>query len=80
MKKILDRSLPHRRGTFASNCKFTGVRTDAPHMSASLIGRFGSSAFRLSTAVSVDVARGLALLFGIGENEAEQSFGRPNVN
>ena len=35
-------------------------------MSASLIGRFGSSAFRLSTSCSVDVARGLVLLFGIG--------------
>jgi hypothetical protein len=35
-------------------------------MSASLIGRFGSSTFRLSTTDSVDVARGLVLLFGIG--------------
>jgi hypothetical protein len=35
-------------------------------MSASLIGRFGSSAFRLSTNCSVDVAHGLVLLFGIG--------------
>ena len=35
-------------------------------MSASLIGRLGSSAFRLSTSCSVDVARGLVLLFGIG--------------
>src|SRR6478736_3719171 len=35
-------------------------------MSASLIGRFRSSTFRLSTHLSVDVARGLALLFGIG--------------
>ena len=35
-------------------------------MSASLIGRSGSSTFRLSTATGVDVARGLALLFGIG--------------
>ncbi len=33
---------------------------------ASLIGRCGSSAFRLSTAVVVDVSRGLALLFGLG--------------
>ena len=33
---------------------------------ASLIGRCGSSAFRLSTAVVVDVFRGLALLFGLG--------------
>jgi hypothetical protein len=35
-------------------------------MSASLIGRFRSSTFRLSTHYSVDIARGLALLFGIG--------------
>src|SRR5262245_53496041 len=35
-------------------------------MSASLIGRLRSSAFRLSTPDSVDVAHGLALLFGIG--------------
>ena len=35
-------------------------------MSASLIGRLGSSTFRLSTHCSVDVAHGLALLFGIG--------------
>src|SRR5262249_7619157 len=37
-----------------------------PLMSASLIGRLGSSAFRLSTNSSVDVAHGLALLFGLG--------------
>src|SRR5271167_544979 len=35
-------------------------------MSASLIGRLGSSAFRLSTGTSVDVAHGLVLLFGLG--------------
>src|SRR4029450_7096689 len=35
-------------------------------VSASLIGRFGSSAFRLSTNCSVDVAHGLVLLSGIG--------------
>src|ERR1700747_3678512 len=35
-------------------------------MSASLIGRLGSSTFRLSTNSSVDVAHGLALLFGLG--------------
>src|SRR6516162_1551057 len=55
-------------------------------MSASLIGHSGSSAFRLSTNSSVDVAHGLALLFGIGtrgpsimgfEDEVEQSIGRP---
>src|SRR5262245_33260219 len=37
-----------------------------PAMSASLIGRLRSSAFRLSTPDSVDVAHGLVLLFGIG--------------
>src|SRR5277367_5294262 len=35
-------------------------------MSASLIGRLGSSAFRLSTAAVLMSLRGLALLFGIG--------------
>ena len=35
-------------------------------MSASLIGRLGSSAFRLSNQYSVGVARGLVLLYGIG--------------
>jgi len=35
-------------------------------MSASLIGRPGSSAFRLFHYCSVDVARGLVLLFGLG--------------
>src|SRR6202521_5436079 len=35
-------------------------------MSASLIGRLGSSAFRLSTPAMFDVAHGLVLLFGIG--------------
>ena len=35
-------------------------------MSASLIGRLGSSTFRLSTNASVDVAHGLAILFGLG--------------
>src|SRR6202040_546857 len=35
-------------------------------MSASLIGRLGSSAFRLSTTGGADVTRGLVLLFGIG--------------
>ena len=44
-----------------------------PDMTASLIGRSGSSAFKPSTTTfqtihrySVDVARGLVLLFGIG--------------
>jgi hypothetical protein len=35
-------------------------------MSASLIGRLGSSVFRLSTTAMVNVARGLVLLYGIG--------------
>ena len=35
-------------------------------MSASLIGRLGSSTFRLSTMAVFDIAHGLALLFGIG--------------
>src|SRR5262249_23165302 len=47
-----------------------GDRIAAPfaalNMSASLIGRLGSSAFRLSTNSSVDVAHGLSLLFGLG--------------
>src|SRR3954451_1794444 len=36
------------------------------HAAASVIGRSGSSAFRLSTHYSVDVAHGLVLLYGIG--------------
>jgi hypothetical protein len=35
-------------------------------MSASLIGRFGSSALRLSTTAMVNVTRGRVLLYGIG--------------
>ena len=35
-------------------------------MSGSLIGRLGSSAFRLSTDCGVDVAHGLVLLSGLG--------------
>jgi hypothetical protein len=35
-------------------------------MSASLIGRLGSSAFRQSTTAVIEVARGLVLLYGIG--------------
>src|SRR6516225_3684287 len=55
-------------------------------MTASLIGHSGSSAFQTIHHYSVDVAHGLALLFGIGtrgpsimgfEDEVEQSFGRP---
>jgi hypothetical protein len=54
-------------------------------MSASLIGRLGSSAFRLSIA-DFDAARRLVLLSGIGakgpsimgsEDEVEPSLGRP---
>src|SRR5262249_27861665 len=41
-------------------------RPKRPFTSASLIGRLGSSAFRLSTTAVVDVARGLVLLYGIG--------------
>jgi hypothetical protein len=37
-----------------------------PRMSASLIGRSGSSAFQTIHQFSVDAARGLVLLFGIG--------------
>ena len=57
----------------------------APHMSASLIGRFGSSAFRLSTGRCRCRSRARASLrnrhrgpsiMGF-ENEAEQSIGRP---
>ena len=55
-------------------------------MSASLIGRLGSSAFRLFHDCGVDVARGLVLLSGLGtrgpsimgfEDEVEQSLPRP---
>jgi hypothetical protein len=63
-----------------------GERRKGPmNETASLIGRLGSSAFRLST-VSVDVAREAALLSGIGtkgpsnmgsEDEVEQSRARP---
>jgi hypothetical protein len=44
------------------------LKTTKPNypMSASLIGRLGSSAFWLSTTGGVDVTRGLALLSGIG--------------
>ncbi len=49
-------------------------------MSASLIGRLGSSTFRISTC-SVHVAHGLVLLSGIGRKDprtrSEQSIGRP---
>ena len=41
-------------------------RSDFTASVASLIGRLGSSAFRLSTTSSVDVGRGLVLLSGIG--------------
>ena len=42
------------------------IRRSTIAMSASLIGRLGSSAFRLSTTAGADVTRGLVLLFGIG--------------
>ena len=43
-----------------------GPQTRSVMTSASLIGRFGSSAFQTIHHCSVDVARGLVLLFGIG--------------
>src|SRR5437870_13362582 len=61
------------------------TRRERRSMSASLIGHSGSSCFQTIHHYSVDVARGLVLLFGIGtrgpsilgfEDEAEQSFGR----
>src|SRR4029077_9139912 len=39
---------------------------ECPMSTSSLIGRSGSSAFRLSPHYSVDVAHGLVLLYGIG--------------
>src|SRR5262249_51097554 len=54
---------PARFGSYFGGC-FSIYRTSS--MPASLIGRLGSSAFRLSTNSSVDVAHGLALLFGLG--------------
>src|SRR6202008_5165277 len=39
---------------------------DKPRMSASLIGRLGSSAFQVIRRFSVDIARGHALLYGLG--------------
>ena len=83
-----------RGSTSARKCE-NAVRNKFSYfgLSASLIGRSGSSTFKPSTATfqtihhcSVDVAHGLVLLFGIGtrgpstmgfENEAEQSNGRP---
>jgi len=53
----------------ARACDAIGPSRHLPSCSnsvASLIGHSGSSAFRLSTAVVVDVSRGLALLFGLG--------------
>jgi hypothetical protein len=43
-------------------------------MSASLIGRLVSSAFQAVQCCSVDVARGLALLFGIGTKATMQTL------
>src|SRR5262245_47324595 len=51
-------------------------------MSAYLIGRLGSSAFRLSTTAVVDVARGLVLLYGIGTSALpswDPRMGRSNL-
>src|SRR5262249_22741038 len=51
-------------------------------MRASLIGRLGSSAFRLSTTAVVDVARGLVLLYGIGTSALpswDPRMGRSNL-
>src|SRR5271170_8378184 len=59
VKILLANSEPSTHGTkrrFWSVCP----------MVASLIGRLGSSAFRLSTAAVLMSLRGLALLFGIG--------------
>jgi len=58
--------IPHHHG--AQSDRFGTKRTTETdrYLSASLIGRLGSSAFRLSTNSSVDVAHGLALLFGLG--------------
>src|SRR5271169_5003480 len=44
----------------------SAVVPDGELMSASLIGRLGSSAFQTIHHDSVDVSRGLALLFGLG--------------
>src|SRR5215831_16565657 len=49
----------------AKGLALTVVKQFRP-MSASLIGRLGSSAFQTSHYLGVDVARGLVLLFGIG--------------
>src|SRR5262249_30779389 len=50
--------------------------------SAYLIGRWGSSAFMLSTTAVVDVARGLVLLYGIGTSALpswDPRMGRSNL-
>src|SRR6478752_4819151 len=57
----------HPAGTPPSRKKLNAYcRDQTRDRSASLIGRLGSSAFRLSTNSSVDVAHGLSLLFGLG--------------
>jgi hypothetical protein len=56
-----------KRGKGIMGCRFRSARTPLTTMkSASLIGRSGSSTFRLSTTAVLNVARGLALLFGLG--------------
>src|SRR5262249_23297436 len=60
-----------------------GTRRQLRHgslMSASLIGRLGSSAFRLSTNSSVDVAHGLSLLFGLGTKALPSWYSKTRWN
>src|SRR5262249_9723694 len=60
------RQFPNRLSTcHHRDARFRG-RGRPSRCPSSLIGRLGSSAFRLSTNSSVDVAHGLALLFGLG--------------
>ena len=84
--EVLSRTSPASR-SFCLMSRIVGpVLIKRAAMSASLIGHSGSSAFQTIHHYSVDVAHGLALLFGIGtrgpsimgfEDEVEQSFGRP---
>src|SRR6516162_10315301 len=73
-------------GNYGSLDQIAMLRWINRNIAASLIGHSGSSAFQTIHHYSVDVAHGLALLFGIGtrgpsimgfEDEVEQSFGRP---
>jgi hypothetical protein len=52
--------------SLAMASRYSLCNMQCPLMSASLIGRLGSSAFRLSTTTEFDVAHGLALLSGLG--------------